>query len=69
MPMPPRQLKGFSKIVLAPGEERRVSWRLDRPALSFWSIEHAAWQPVPGALKVEIGASSRDIRLEGRIPG
>ena len=67
--LPPRQLAGFAKVALAPGEVLRLSWRLERPALSFWSAERGAWQPLSGELRVEIGASSRDIRLRGRISG
>jgi beta-glucosidase len=69
VPMPPRQLKGFAKIDLAPGEQRRIELRLDRQAMSFWSAGRRAWTAIPGALPVEIGASSRDIRLTGRIRG
>jgi beta-glucosidase len=67
VPMPPRQLKGFAKVDLAQGEERRIELRLDRQAMSFWSTGRRAWTAIPGAVRVEIGASSRDIRLTGWI--
>ena len=64
---PPRQLAGFAKIGLAAGEERRLTLRLDRQALSYWSSDRRAWVPSRGPRSIEIGASSRDIRLMGRL--
>jgi len=67
--LPPRQLAGFAKIGLAPGEQRRLALPLDRQAaLSYWSSERGAWVPAREARPIELGASSRDIRLVGRLP-
>ena len=58
----PRQLAGFAKIGLAPGEQRRLTLPLDRQAaLSYWSSERGAWVPALEARPIEVGASSRDI--------
>ncbi len=62
---PAKELKRFAKVRLAPGESRRVEFELDRDALAFWDPALAAWHVEPGRFEVLIGASSRDIRLEG----
>lgn len=59
-----RELRDFSRISLKSGEEKRVSFTLsDRD----FSIYEGKWKVIEGEYSVEIGASSRDIRLEGRI--
>ena len=62
---PLKELKGFQRVALNPGEERKVSFTLDRSALSFYSTAKDEWVAEPGAFEVWIGASSRDIRLKG----
>lgn len=62
---PLRELKGFAKVRLEPGEEARVSIALDERAFAFWSAE--GWVVEPGAFDIEVGASSRDIRAARRI--
>lgn len=63
---PPRELKGFTRIFLAPGASREVSFPLSARDLSYWSAAHQRWQLERGEFRVEIGASSRDIRLTGQ---
>jgi beta-glucosidase len=62
---PVRELKGFQRVELAPGESRTVSFHLDRRALSFYSTASHAWVAEAGQFDVSIGSSSRDLRLEG----
>jgi len=62
---PPKELKGFRRVVLAPGETETVSFTLDRAALSFYSTAKKDWVAEPGAFEVLVGSSSRDIRLKG----
>jgi beta-glucosidase len=62
---PVKELKGFRRITLNPGEARDVSFTLDKSALSFFSAAKDEWVAEPGAFEVWIGASSRDIRLKG----
>jgi beta-glucosidase len=62
---PLKELKGFRRVMLNPGEARTVSFTLDRSALSFYSTKKDEWVAEPGAFEVWIGASSRDIRLKG----
>ncbi|CAI9404073.1 glycoside hydrolase family 3 C-terminal domain-containing protein [Nocardioides sp. T2.26MG-1] len=64
---PPRQLKGFTKLTLKPGESRRVSLALDRRAFSVWSTRRDRWVVVPGTYGVAVGTSSRDLVLRGRL--
>jgi beta-glucosidase len=63
-----RSLRGFHRIRLAPGEETRVRFELV-PARDFASYDEArrASAVAPGAFAIEIGASSADIRLRGRV--
>ena len=65
---PPKQLKGFQKVDLAPGQSTRVSFPLDARAFSYWDVRRRAWTEAPGCYTVMVGHSSRDIALGGRIP-
>jgi beta-glucosidase len=60
---PEKELKGFAKVALQPGERQAVRLRLDRQSLSFYDPEAAAWVAEAGEFEVLIGRSSRDIRL------
>ena len=62
---PPKQLKGFEKVMLQPGESKVVSMPLDRDKLSVWDEGTHGWKVVPGAYTVNVGSSSRDIRVKG----
>jgi beta-glucosidase len=62
---PIKELKGFRRVELAPGQTRDVSFSLDRQALSFYSASSHGWVAEPGQFEVWVGASSRDIRLKG----
>jgi beta-glucosidase len=61
---PAHELKGFKRVELKPGEEQTVAFTLDRADLSYWSPETMAWVADPGTFEVQVGASSRDIRLK-----
>ncbi|MCC9196557.1 glycoside hydrolase family 3 C-terminal domain-containing protein [Arthrobacter sp. zg-Y820] len=62
---PLRELRGFEKVQLEPGESRRVSFRLDVRTLSRWDPGTGTWVADAGEYRLEVGASSRDIRLSG----
>jgi beta-glucosidase len=62
---PVKELKGFRRVTLNPGQAQSVSFTLDKSALSFYSVAKDEWVAEPGAFEVWIGASSRDIRLKG----
>jgi beta-glucosidase len=59
---PPRQLKGFERVSLKPGESRTVTMKLDNAALRAWDEVNHDWKVYPGRYEVEAGSSSRDIR-------
>jgi beta-glucosidase len=59
---PPRQLKGFQKVTLAPGKSATVSFDLDARSFSIWSEAEGAWVIPPGPFQLMVGSSSRDLR-------
>jgi len=61
---PPRQLKAFGRVDLAPGQSVPVTFSIDAHSLSFWDETTHGWKVAPGKYSVSVGASSRDIRLE-----
>ncbi len=63
VPRPVRELKGFDKVKLAPGEKKQVVFELTRRDLSFFDPVSRRWTCEAGTFRVEVGASSRDIRL------
>ena len=60
----PKELKGFVKIHLEPGEEKKVTVELDYRSFAFWNTATEDWCVESGEYKILVGASSRDIRLE-----
>jgi beta-glucosidase len=64
---PVRELKGFKRVELKPGETKTVGFTLDRADLSYWSPEKKAWVADPGTFEIQVGASSRDIRLSANL--
>jgi beta-glucosidase len=61
---PVRQLKGFQRIALEPGETRRVTFHLDVSQLAFYDRD-MEFVVEPGRVEVLVGSSSEDIRLTG----
>ena len=64
---PPKQLRGFQKISLAPGKSGTVSFKVRRKDLSYWDVASQKWITPAGTFNVYVGASSRDIRLTGSM--
>lgn len=63
----PKELKGFAKVYLEPGEEKKVTVELDDRAFAFWNTATNDWSVESGEYKILVGASSRDIRLEADV--
>ncbi len=63
---PVRQLAGFARVALAPGESRRVRFHLHPSQLAFHDAAFA-FAVEPGEVLVRVGASSQDVRAEGRF--
>ena len=66
LPRPVKELKGFQKVKLAPGEEKAVTLTIDKKALSFFDDAKYEWVAEPGKFEAIIGSSSRDIK--GIVP-
>jgi beta-glucosidase len=64
---PVHELKAFSRVELQPGETKAVQFSLQNSAFSYWSPEKKDWVMEPGTFDVEVGASSRDIRLRTAV--
>jgi len=71
---PPRELRGFEKVRLAPGASTRVEFRLDSRDFAYWDAatlradgRWGLWRREGGLFVIEVGASSRDIRLRGEV--
>ena len=65
VPRPVKELKGFSKVWLDPGETKRVTLSLDRRAFSFYDVKKHEWNAEPGAYTILVGSSSTQIELHG----
>lgn len=64
---PLRELKGFDKVSLEPGETKTATAVLDDRAFSWYSTELGDWYAFPGEYEISAGASSRDIRLTASV--
>jgi beta-glucosidase len=65
VPRPPKELKGFTKITLQPGETRRVSVPLDVRSLAYYDVKGRQWRAEAGKYTVLVGGSSADTTLTG----
>lgn len=64
---PRKELKGFEKVELMPGEEKTVRFSLGKRAFSYYSTEKKDWVAEDGEFKILAGSSSRDIRLDAAL--
>jgi beta-glucosidase len=60
---PVRELNGFTKVTLEPGESRQATVTLDQRAFSFWSQLHERWVVEAGEFAIEVGHNSRELPL------
>ena len=67
VPRPKKELKGFVKVFLEPGEEKRVTIPFDDKTFRYFNVKTDKWEVEGGEYVIYIGASSEDIRLEGAI--
>ena len=67
LPRPLKELKGFKKVVLRPGEKQKVSVTLDRNAFAHYDPDKKGWVADKGAYKILVGSSSRDLRLNSKF--
>jgi beta-glucosidase len=67
VPRPAKELKGFLKVSLGPGETKKVSVLLDSRALSYYDVNAKQWRAEPGDFNVMVGRSSEQIELRGKL--
>ncbi|MGO8835969.1 MAG: glycoside hydrolase family 3 C-terminal domain-containing protein [Limisphaerales bacterium] len=67
VPRPLKELKGFKKVSLQPGEKQKVSIALDRSAFAHYDPDKKGWVADRGAYKILVASSSRDIQLTGEF--
>ena len=64
---PAKELKGFARVTLAPGEKQRITITLDDKAFRFWNVKANHWEIEGGEYELLVGASVEDIRLCEKI--
>ena len=62
---PLKQLRGFERVTITKGETKKINFMLNKEDLKYWSTAKQDWDVEKGSVKVMIGASSTDIRLNG----
>ena len=62
---PVKELKGFGKVFLQPGETKRVTVRLNRRSFSYYDVPSKQWTANPGEFAILVGSSSAKIELTG----
>ena len=66
VPRPIKELKGFAKVELDPGQSKHVQMTLDRRAFSYYDVKTHAWTVAPGDFDIYVAHSSADIELTGK---
>lgn len=64
VPRPVKELKGFAKVDLKPGESKRVTLKLDHRSFSYYDVAKKDWTAEPGPFTILIGSSSDKIQLK-----
>jgi beta-glucosidase len=64
---PPLQLKGFDNVMIAAGAHKEVVFQLQARDFATWDVATHGWAVQSGVFNVQVGASSRDLRLSGTI--
>ena len=62
LPRPVKELKGFQKVTLAPGEQRDITFTIDKSILSYYDDSKGEWVMEPGCFEALVGASACDIK-------
>ena len=68
LPRPFKELKGFRKVFLQPGEKQTVTLPLERSAFAFYDPAKGGWRAEKDVFRILVGSSSRDLRLQGDFP-
>ena len=67
VPRPAKELRGFEKVTLNPGQTKRVKVMLNQRALSYYDVNTKQWRAEPGDFAVMVGPSSSKIELHGKL--
>jgi beta-glucosidase len=67
VPRPLKELKGFDKVHLQPGQSQTITLQLNQRSFAFFNTNKHLWDARPGVYNVSVGASSQDIRLTGQV--
>jgi beta-glucosidase len=67
VPRPPKELKGFERMSLKPGETRKVSVALDGRSFAYYDVAGKKWTVAPGDFGILVGDSSEEVPLKGSV--
>jgi len=69
LPRPVRELKGFQKVLLQPGQSQQVTLQLDQRSFAYWNINKEKWDAPKDTYNVWVGSSSQlsDLTLQGQV--
>ena len=67
VPRPLKELKGFAKVSLKPGETKQVQVTLDRRAFAYYDVKKHNWTVAPGDFDIYVARSAAEIELTGKL--
>ena len=67
VPRPVKELKGFAKVEVNPGETKHVEVTLDRRAFSYYDVKNHKWTVAPGDFDIYVARSAAEIELTGKV--
>ncbi|PTY05185.1 glycosyl hydrolase [Opitutaceae bacterium EW11] len=67
VPRPEKELKGFSRVTLKPGESRTVRLRVPARDFAYWDVNRHGWNTAAGEYRIFVGGASDQIKLEGSV--
>ena len=67
VPRPAKELKGFERVMLKPGETKHVTVALDGRSFAYYDTDGKSWRVDPGKFSILVGNSSEDVPLDATI--
>jgi beta-glucosidase len=67
IPRPIKELKGFQKVFLRPGQSRKVTLELDQRSFAYFNTTKELWDAVPDSYNILVGGSSQNLPLSGQF--
>jgi beta-glucosidase len=64
---PPKQLEGFARVDLTPGQSKTVTFQLTQASLQYWNASSSAWATSAGNYTISVGDSDRNLPLTGTL--